>query len=160
MPLHHGHWRLASLLTALWGGALLGVALLGSRAAFALAPSPLAGQLTGYMLEREAYASLLFCTLLFVLVRSNTKPSSPAPQESQSAPVMNTRVLLVLAILFCTVVGYFLLRPAMQAARLGQGWWSFGALHAVSLACFGCKTLLVVALAWQFSAPRHRAQPA
>jgi hypothetical protein len=40
----------------------------------------------------------------------------------------------------------------MEAARAGQGAWSFGALHAVSSGFFALKGLLVLALAWRLGA--------
>jgi hypothetical protein len=44
----------------------------------------------------------------------------------------------------------------MAAARSGQGTWSFGQLHAVSLGLFGVKIVLVLTLAWR-AATRHPA---
>jgi hypothetical protein len=46
----------------------------------------------------------------------------------------------------------------MVAARLGQGPWSFGALHAVSGGLFAVKALLVLALAWRLSASSNAAR--
>ena len=67
---------------------------------------------------------------------------------------MSANVLLVLGALFCTVLGHYGLRSAMDAARAGQGALSFGALHGLSVAFFGLKGLLVLALAWRLTAPR------
>ena len=62
-------------------------------------------------------------------------------------------LMLVLAALFCTVLGHHALQPMMEAARAGQGRWSFGALHAASTAFYGIKTLCVAALAWRAARP-------
>jgi hypothetical protein len=51
--------------------------------------------------------------------------------------------------LFCTVAGYYGIQPMLAAARAGQSAWTFGQLHALSLALFGVKTLAVAALAWR-----------
>jgi len=59
---------------------------------------------------------------------------------------------------FCTVAGYYALQPMMAAAKSGQGPWSFGALHGVSLAFYGIKLLLVLALAWRSTAAKAPAQ--
>jgi hypothetical protein len=47
------------------------------------------------------------------------------------------------------VLGHFALQPMMEAARAGQGRWSFGALHGLSSALFLLKGLLVATLAWR-----------
>ena len=143
--------RVASLVCGVWAGILLGIALLGTPAGFALAPRELAGKLAGHMLTREAYASIALCVLLYPVVRKQARDAALGASRS----VMNTEVLLVLGALFCTLFGHFALQPAMEAARAGLGVWPFGALHGISVAFFGLKALLVLALAWRFSAPGH-----
>jgi hypothetical protein len=59
----------------------------------------------------------------------------------------------VLGCLFCTVLGYFALQPMMEAARAGQGRFSFGALHGASSAFFALKGLLLFAYLWRLSTP-------
>jgi Domain of unknown function (DUF4149) len=147
MLLRPVYFRVGAVLCGMWAGVLVGIAALGTRAGFALAPTELAGKLAGYMLEREAYLSLALCAVLFFFVRQQAR----AAAKQTGGSVMSANVLLVLAALFCTVLGHFVLQPAMVAARAGQGVWSFGALHAVSLGCFGIKALLVTTLAWRFS---------
>lgn len=142
--------RLAAVLAALWAGVMLAVAAIGTPAGFALAPKPLQGPLAGFMLAREAYASLAFSVVLFVILRARARERARLGQGS----VLSADVLLVLGALFCTVFGHFGLRMAMDAARAGEGVWSFGALHGVSVGVFGLKALLVLALAWRLSAPR------
>jgi len=63
--------------------------------------------------------------------------------------VMSVNLLLVLGALFCTVLGYFALQPLMEAARAGQGRFSFGALHGASSVLFVLKGLLLLALVWR-----------
>jgi hypothetical protein len=145
-------FRAAALASGVWAGVLLGIALLGTPAGFALFPAPMAGKLAGHMLGREAWLSVGLCVLLFPLVRQQAREAA----VSTGGSVMSTNVLLVLGALFCTVFGHFALQPAMEAARAGQGRWSFGTLHAVSVVAFGIKTLLVLSLAWRFSAPGTR----
>jgi hypothetical protein len=139
--------RLALLLAGLWLGLLLGVALVGTPAGFALAPKELAGRLAGHMLTREAYASLALAAVLFFIVRQQAHEAAGA----RGGSVMSANVLLVLGTLFCTVAGHFALQPMLAAARAGQGAWGFGQLHAVSVGFYGLKTLLVLALAWRLS---------
>ena len=63
--------------------------------------------------------------------------------------VISTEILLVLGALFCTVQGYFALQPAMEAARAGQGAWSFGAIHGASSALYALKGVLLLVLVWR-----------
>jgi len=142
-------FRLAALVCGVWAGVLLGIALVGTPAGFALVPADVAGKIAGRMLTREAWLSVALCVLLFPWVRRQAR----AAAASAGGSVLSANVLLVLAALFCTVFGHFGVRSAMDAARAGQGYWSFGTLHAVSVGVFGIKTLVVLALAWRFSAP-------
>lgn len=143
--------RVAAVLAAVWAGVMLAVAFIGTPAGFALAPKPISGQLAGFMLAREAYASIGFSIVLFIILRAKARERARAGQGS----VLTPEVLLVMAALFCTVFGHFGLRMAMDAARAGEGPWSFGALHGVSLAVFGLKALLVLLLAWRLTAPKQ-----
>ena len=82
-------------------------------------------------------------------------PAARAAQAPEAqVSVMSAEILLVLGALFCTVLGYFALQPAMEAARAGQGAWSFGAIHGASSALFALKGVLLLVLAWRATAPR------
>lgn len=137
--------RARTLLAGLWLGLLLTVALIATPAPFAVLATADAGRVVARVLASEAFASVVLAVLLFLVERRLAR-------EARSA--MTAELLLVLGALFCTVLGYFALQPMMAAARAGQGPWSFGALHAASMACFGVKTLLVLGLAWRSAAPR------
>jgi len=138
------------VLAGVWAGVLIAVAFIGTPAGFALVPRDLAGRLASFMLSREAYLSIAMSVVLFVVVRGQARDAARAGQGS----VMSANVLLVLGALFCTVFGYFGVASAMDAAREGRGPLSFGALHGLSVACFGLKGLLVLALAWRLTARR------
>jgi hypothetical protein len=140
--------RVAPVLAGVWAGALIAVALIGTPAGFALVPRDVAGRLAGFMLQREAYLSIAMSVLLFDIVRGRARAAARAGQGS----VMSAEVLLVLGALFCTVFGHFGVTSAMDAAREGRGPLSFGALHGLSVACFGLKGLLVLSLAWRLTA--------
>lgn len=145
--------RAAAVLAAVWAGVILGVAAIGTPAGFALVPTDVAGRLAGFMLRREAYLSIAMSVVLFIIVRAQARDAARRREGS----VMSTEVLLVMGALFCTVFGHFGLRSAMDAARAGEGMLSFGALHGVSVAFFGLKGLLVLALAWRLTASRPAA---
>lgn len=138
------------MLAGVWAGAILAVAFIGTPAGFALVPRDVAGKLAGFMLSREAYLSIAMSVVLFVVVRAQAREAARAKQGS----VMSANVLLVLGALFCTVFGHFGITSAMDVAREGKGALSFGALHGISVAVFGLKGLLVLALAWRLTAPR------
>ena len=140
--------RLATVLAGLWAGVLACIAALAAPAAFAILPSTDAGRVVGRMLAQEAYFSVALACVLFAIERLRSQRAADAGKGS----VFSANLVLVLGTLFCTVAGHFALQPMMAAARLGQGPWSFGALHAVSGGLFALKGLLVLTLAWRFSA--------
>ena len=137
--------RLRRLLPALWAGVLLCVALIATPAPFATLDGPTAGRVVSRIFVQEAWLSLVLAVLLLSAERARARQSS----EDSQGSVLNTEMLLVLGVVFCTVAGYFAIQPLLPAARAGQGALSFGQLHAASLAFFGLKTLLVLALAWR-----------
>ena len=137
--------RWAGLITALWAGVLLCIGLIAAPAAFAVLPRHEAGLVAARLFATEAYVSLALIALLFVIERQRARSDASAGKGS----VLSTNTLLLLSALFCTVAGSFAIPPMMEAARAGQGAWSFGALHAASAALFALKGLLVLALAWR-----------
>jgi len=124
---------------------LVCVAAIATRAPFAVLVVPEAGKVASRVLAYEANASVGFAVVLYLIVRRQARSVAALGRGS----VMSGDVLLVFGALFCTVAGYFALQPMMEAARAGQGGVGFGTLHAVSVAFFGLKTLLVLALAWR-----------
>ena len=131
--------RLRLLLPPLWAGLLLGVAFIAAPSAFAALAPAQAGQVVARVFAAEAATSLSGAVLFVLLERRLGGRALGAP------------TLLALAALFCTVAGYYALQPMMAAARAGAGALGFGALHGISLAFFGAKTLAVLALAWRVS---------
>jgi hypothetical protein len=139
--------RLGGWLAGLWAGTLLSVGLVAAPAAFAVLPSSLAGQVVGRLFRQEAYLSLGMAVAMFLIVRQKARLRAEAGHGS----VISADVMIVLATLFCTIAGYFAIQPMMAAARMGQGSFSFAALHGVSGGLFALKALLVAALAWRLS---------
>jgi hypothetical protein len=120
--------RWQALLAGLWAGALLAIALIATPAPFATLPVPDAGRVVSRIFAQEAYLSLLLAMLLYFIERRRTADIGRA---------FTANVGILLGTLFCTVAGYFAIQPMMEAARAGQGPWSFGALHAASTVLFG-----------------------
>ena len=138
--------RLSAILCAAWLGALLCIAGLAAPSAFAVLERSSAGALVARLFAVEAPASLLLSLALVLLDRWRMKRE--ATQVNLSAAM-----LLALAALFCTVVGYYVLQPLMAQARVGQGGaLSFAQLHGISLGLFGLKMALVAVLAWRLTA--------
>ena len=127
------------MIPGLWAGVLLCIALIATPAPFAVLSPHDAGQVVARIFANEAYLSLVLASALLLLERWQ------AQREAQAG--LNRPMLLALGTLFCTVAGYFALQPMLVEARTGGGRLSFGQLHAVSLALYGLKTLMVLALA-------------
>lgn len=137
--------RMAATLAAVWLGVMGCIAFMAAPAAFSLLTREQAGLLVGRWFAQEAALGLALSAVLFAVTRWRARLTAQLGRGS----VINAEVLLVLGALFCTVLGYYALQPMMAQARLGQGRWSFGALHGVSLGLFGLKGLLVGTLAWR-----------
>ena len=139
--------RLGGWLAGIWAGVLLCVAFIAAPAPFATLSSADAGRVVARVFAHEAYLSLAFALVLYLIVRKQAHDAAAAGKGS----VVSANVLLVLGTLFCTVAGYFALQPMLEAARAGQGSLSFGALHGASMGFFALKGLLVLGLAWRLT---------
>jgi len=140
--------RYAAVLAGVWAGMLACIAAIAAPAAFATLARADAGRFVGRVFLVEAYLSLALAVLLFLIERRRTRDAAEAGKGS----LFSANLVLLLGTLFCTVAGYFAIEPMMAAARLGQGPWSLGALHAASVSLFVLKGLLVLALAWRLTA--------
>ncbi|MEY8689568.1 MAG: DUF4149 domain-containing protein [Leptothrix sp. (in: b-proteobacteria)] len=140
--------RIRVVLVALWLGLVVTLATVAAPTAFALLERTLAGRVAGQMFRIEATVGLGLAMLLFLIERRVAMQRAAAGQGS----VLSAEIVLVLGALFCTVLGYFALQPLMEAARAGQGAYSFGMLHGVSSALFALKGLLLLALLWRSAA--------
>lgn len=134
-----------TLVAAVWLGLVLTLAVVVAPVLFAGLDRAEAGRLAGNLFRIEAHVALGLAVVLFLLERRLASVRLQAGRGS----VLSVNVLLVLGALFCTVLGYFALQPLMDAARAGQGPWSFGALHGVSSSLFALKGLLLLALVWR-----------
>jgi hypothetical protein len=141
--------RLRLLLPAVWAGLLLTVALVATPSGFALLPAAEAGRLAGRILGQEAAVSLALAVVLLLLDRRRHWQAEALPAGAPPPRVLEADVLLVAGAAFCTIAGYYALLPLMDAARAGQGRFSFGQLHAASAVFYGLKLVLVLALAWR-----------
>ena len=137
---------LRRLLPGLWLGLLLAVALIATPAASGALDKASFGAVARAIFAREAPASLVFGVLLLAIERRDALARHLATGVTQ----FSTEMMLAAGALFCTVAGYYGLLPAMELARSGAPTaLSFMQLHALSLAFFGAKGLMVLALAWK-----------
>lgn len=139
--------RWAAGIAAAWAGGLAVLALMAAPAAFATLPSAEAGRVVGRLFAQEAAASLAIALLLVFVERRRSR----AAAEAGTGSIFSAELLLLLGTIFCTVAGYYAVEPLMAQARLGQGSWSFGTLHAISGGFFALKGLLVLALAGRYA---------
>ncbi|MCK9686791.1 DUF4149 domain-containing protein [Scleromatobacter humisilvae] len=137
---------LRRLLPGLWFGVLLAIALIATPAASVSLDKASFGAVARAIFAREAPTSLILGVLILVIERRDAL----ARHLTTGVTQFSSEMLLAAGALFCTVAGYYGLLPAMEQARLGgPTQLSFLQLHALSLAFFGLKGLLVLALAWK-----------
>ena len=146
--------RLRRLLPAVWLGLLACVAFIAAPAPFAVLAAADAGRVNGRIFVQEAWLSVALALVLCCWNAPAGADAAVAVAAGQPGSVFSTEMVLLLATLMCTFGGYFAVQPLLVAARAGQGALSFGQLHAISLALFGVKLLLVAVLAWRASAAR------
>ena len=134
------------MLPGLWFGVLLAIALIATPAASGSLDKASFGAVARAIFAREAPASLVFGVLILVIERRDALARHMATGVSQ----FSVELTLAIGALFCTVAGYYGLEPMMAQARSGGSTTlTFLQLHAISLAFFGVKGLLVLALAWK-----------
>ena len=138
--------RLRRLLPGLWCGLLLAIALVATPAASGTLERASFGAVARAIFAREAPTSLALGVLILMLERRAAFDRHQATGVSQ----FSAEMMLALGALFCTVAGYYGLEPMMEQARAGGATGlTFMQWHAVSLAFFGVKGLLALALAWR-----------
>jgi hypothetical protein len=138
----------AAALAGAWAGMLLSVAAMAAPSAFATLPSAEAGRVVARLFAQEAAASLALALLIVFFERRRGRV---AAEMESGASMLSVELMLALGTVFCTVAGYYAVLPMMEAARRGEGGWSFAALHAVSGGFFAMKVLLVLALVWRYA---------
>jgi Domain of unknown function (DUF4149) len=141
--------RLRRLLPAMWLGLVLSVAFVAAPAPFAVLSAADAGRVNGRIFQSEAWIAVGVALVLWLLERARARRAVEAGHGS----MLSTEMILLVGILLCTFGGYFALQPMLPAARAGAGPLTFGQLHALSVALFAVKGLLVAALAWRASRP-------
>jgi hypothetical protein len=138
--------RLTPVVAGAWLGLLLTVGLLAAPSAFQVLDRSGAAAMVARLFALEAPLSLVLALVTVVLERWRFRLEAKHVRP-------NRPIILALIALFCTVLGYYALQPMMAQARAGEGAWSFGQLHALSLALYAFKAIAVAALAWSATRP-------
>ena len=113
--------RLRLLVAAVWAGSLWTVGYLVAPTLFATLERTLAGQVAGSMFGVEAWLSIGCAGAMLLLERRRTM------------------VLVVLAMLACTLASHFGVQPLMAEAH---GTPRFGMLHGISSVIYLLESLL------------------
>jgi hypothetical protein len=146
MPMFAARVRL--LIVTLWIGSIWTIGYLVAPTLFATLPDRvLAGSIAGALFRVEAWVSVACAVLLIVLSR--------VPVDKFGDRRSNVPMGLVVAMLACTLIGYFGLQPFMAELREAAGPGGvmdsdaktrFGILHGISSAIYLVQSLLGVAL--------------
>lgn len=136
------------LIATLWVGSLWTIGYLVAPALFStLSDKVLAGTLAGQLFRIEAWLSLACAAALITIMIPGNYASSPKQRK--------VLLVIVLAMVTCTLIGYFGLQPMMAALREGAGTagimesdarTKFGLLHGLSAGIYLTQSLLGVVL--------------
>lgn len=141
--------RLRLLIATLWVGSLWTVGYLVAPTLFAtLSDRVLAGTIAGSLFRIEAWLAVASGIALIMLFSYRTR--------DDAAPLRKTLLRLTLAMLACTLIGYFGIQPFMAdlrgAAAATGGVMSagaktqFGILHGIASGIYLIQSLLGVGL--------------
>lgn len=126
------------LAVTLWAGSLWTVGYLVAPTLFAtLHDRVLAGTLAGSMLRSEAWLSMALAVVTAGLL---------AVSKDVTEQRRKTLLIVVGAMLVCTLVNYFGLWPVMADAKLAGDRSTFGMLHGISMVVYLAQSLLAVFL--------------
>jgi Domain of unknown function (DUF4149) len=144
--------RFESWLAGLWTGLIVSVGGVAAPSLFMLLDRQLAGTAAGHIFTLEAKISLGVAMVLFAIERRRVRDQV---ESGATQSVMTGNLLLILAALFLTIFGEFVLHPMIEAAKAGQPTsLSFGALHGLSAGLFWVRAVVVGSLAWRLTAER------
>lgn len=140
--------RARLLIATLWVGSLWTVGYVVAPTLFAtLSDRVLAGTIAGNLFRIEAWIGVVCGLLLTLLFCFRT--------ADDNAPLRKTLLRLTLAVLLCTLVGYFGIQPFMASLReaaapagvmSSAAKTQFGILHGVASAIYLIQSLLGVGL--------------
>ncbi|MDQ2927425.1 MAG: DUF4149 domain-containing protein, partial [Pseudomonadota bacterium] len=141
--------RLGGCLAGVWVGLMAGVGLVAAPLLFASLPRVDAQRLAAQLFSLDATIGICIGALLVMIGLQLARGRAERGAGSRFGP----EFALALAALLCIVVGYYALQPMMEAARIGTGSLSFGALHGIATSLFLLRLALAAVLAWLLAKP-------
>ncbi|HTJ93496.1 MAG TPA: DUF4149 domain-containing protein [Pararobbsia sp.] len=150
--------RLFNLLSTIWVGSLLTTGYLVAPTLFALLPETDAGNVAASLFQKQAYVSVI-CGVLLLLIANRVLRvrASDVSRDAASAHALRRARRVIVAMVLCTLIGYFALQPWMNALRVAAQSAGtdishsafkakFGALHGVSMLFYLVESLLGIGL--------------
>jgi hypothetical protein len=143
--------RMFNLFTTIWVGSLLTVGYVVAPTLFSLLSRTEAGEVAASLFRTQGYLSIV-CGLALLLIANRAIRLGAG---GQGVRTLRRARRLIVAMLACTLIGYFALQPWMNALRLaaqaegtdvGHSIYAtrFGILHGVSSLFFLIESLLGV----------------
>ncbi|HZW22111.1 DUF4149 domain-containing protein [Noviherbaspirillum sp.] len=141
--------RIRMLIATLWVGSLWTIGYIVAPTLFAsLEDKMLAGSIAGKLFRIEAWVTVVCAVVLIALLRAKEEGASKAGKQA---------VWIALAMLACTLVGYFGLQPFMAAlkeAAVGgvmepDARSRFGLLHGIASVFYLIQSILGGLLVWK-----------
>lgn len=145
--------RLFNLLSTIWVGSLLTTGYLVAPTLFALLAQTDAGNVAASLFRKQAYISVICGVLLLLFVNREMRIQSAGETPQAIVQALRRARRVIVAMVLCTLIGYFALQPWMNALRLaaqsagtdiGHSAFKaqFGALHGVSMVFYLVESLL------------------
>ncbi|RKP56756.1 DUF4149 domain-containing protein [Pararobbsia silviterrae] len=148
--------RLFNLISTIWVGSLLTTGYLVAPTLFALLSETDAGRVAANLFHTQAYVSVVSgIVLLLIANRVLRMRDAGASSIEIGAQALRRARRVIIAMIACTLVGYFALQPWMNALRIAAQTagtdishsaykTQFGALHGVSMVFYLLESVLGV----------------
>ena len=140
--------RLATSLTAIWIGIMIGVGYVFTPILFKMLSNdkPFARQIAGEAFTAVAYVSLVLGVIIMAIIRrENARAELTAP----SGPLY-----LILLTTGLAVIAHFIVTPELVLAKTGvHTQWSFATLHLIFHIIYAGQILMLLALHWLLYQP-------
>lgn len=140
--------RLATLLTTIWAGIMIGVGYIFTPILFNMLENEkqFAGQIAGHAFTAIAYLSLALGVVVMLIIRRQNKSMPMA-----SSP---TTLLLIIFIVGTAAINQFAITPELVLAKTGVSTpLSFSTLHIFSQFLYAAQVIMLIALGWFLSKP-------
>ncbi len=167
--------RLFNLFTTLWVGSLLTTGYMVAPTLVSLLSRTEAGEIAASLFRTQGYVSLVCGFVLLIVANRSIRNGAGVAKQAAGGSGPSMKMIrrarwLMVAMLVCTLIGYFALQPWMNALRLaaqaegtdvGHSAYAlrFGILHGVSSLFYLIESLLGIWLVCLRRAPGAVAVP-